>query len=189
MQEQKPSVQKRPLYCNVREDLVQIVKNNGFSPEKAGADFNPLIDACIKAFNIKERKMGIIVTGAYGCGKTCFVKSLKMASKFIDLTIAETVEWLDARGGYASSMNDMMQGNIVLDDLGAESLVNDYGVKRDIVGEFICRYHSLGKGRMFITTNLRGNELLDRYGGRVVDRLKQLCVPVRMNGESKREWL
>ena len=43
--------------------------------------------------------------------------------------------------------------------------------------------------RLFITTNLTGEQLLDRYGGRVVDRLKQMCVPVRMTGNSKRKWL
>ena len=83
----------------------------------------------------------------------------------------------------------MCERNVILDDLGAENIKNEYGVKRDIVGEFICRYHTRGKGRLFITTNLRGPELLDKYGGRVVDRLKQLCVPFHMEGKSKRKWL
>ena len=189
-QEPKPSVPKRQLSYNNRDDLVKIVTQNGFDMATAGEDFDILVDATVKAFNIKEpRRVGVIITGDYGCGKTHFMKSLKLRGKFIDLTLAETVELLDQHGGYQSSLDEMCEGNIFLDDLGAESIKNEYGVKRDIVGEFICRYHSRGKGRMFITTNLRGPELLDRYGGRVVDRLKQLCVPVRMTGKSKREWL
>ena len=118
-----------------------------------------------------------------------FCDNLPIRFQKIDLTIPETVEWIDGQGGYASSINEMCEGNILLDDLGAENIKNEYGVKRDIAGEFICRYHTRGKGRLFITTNLTGEQLLDRYGGRVVDRLKQMCVPVRMTGTSKRKWL
>ena len=170
---------------------MKILTQNGYSKEVAGADFDTLVDISVKAFNITNpRKVGLIITGDYGCGKTHFVKSLKMSgARFIDLTICETVEWLDQHGGYASSIDELCQADIILDDLGAENIKNEYGVKRDIVAEFICRYHTRGVVRLFITTNLRGPELLDRYGGRVVDRLKQLCVPVRMTGKSKREWL
>lgn len=167
-----------------------ILKGAGFSREKAGEDFDTLVNGTVKTFNINQpRKVGMIITGDYGCGKTFFIKCLGLAGTFIDLTLTENVEWIDQRGGYQSTMQEMCEGNVIIDDLGAESIKNDYGVKRDVVGEFICRYHTHGKGRLFITTNLRGTELLDRYGGRVVDRLKQLCVPVRMTGKSKREWL
>ena len=170
--------------------MEKILVNNGYDKVKAGEDFGLLLDATVKAFSITSpRKVGVIVTGDYGCGKTHFIKCLKLSGTFIDLTLSEAVEWIDQSGGYSSSINEICDGNVFLDDLGAENIKNEYGVKRDIVGEFICRYHTQGKGRLFITTNLRGSELLDRYGGRVVDRLKQLCVPVRMTGKSKREWL
>ena len=186
----KTNEQKPKLYYNKTEDLMEIVKLNGFDATVAGEDFIPLCTATSKAFGITTpRRVGMIISGDYGCGKTFFVKCLKLNGTFIDLTLAETVEWLDQHGGYQSSLNDMCDRNIILDDLGAENIKNEYGVRRDIVGEFICRYHTRGKGRLFITTNLRGAELLDRYGGRVVDRLKQLCVPFHMKGKSKRQWL
>ena len=188
----QPTSEQRPkLYYSRPEDLMKIVARNGFDPSVAGEDFAPLCAAASRAFAITApRKVGMIISGDYGCGKTFFVKCLKLTgSQFVDLTLAETVEWLDQRGGYQSSLDYMCEHDIMLDDLGAESIKNEYGVKRDIVGEFICRYHTKGKGRMFITTNLRGPELLDRYGGRVVDRLKQLCVPFHMKGKSKRQWL
>ena len=187
----QPTKEQKPkLFYNNPQDLVKIVESNGFNREVAGDDFVPLCNAASRAFGITTpRRVGLIVTGDYGCGKTFFVKCLRMKAHFIDLTLAETVEWLDQHGGYQSSLDEMCNRNIILDDLGAESIKNEYGVKRDIVGEFICRYHTRGKGRLFITTNLRGPELLDRYGGRVVDRLKQLCVPFHMNGKSKRKWL
>lgn len=187
----QPSREQKPkLYYNVAEDLMKIVEQNGFDRSVAGDDFVPLCNAASRAFGITQpRRVGMIISGDYGCGKTHFVKCLKLAGQFIDLTLAETVEWLDQHGGYQSTLDEMCEKNVFLDDLGAENIKNEYGVKRDIVGEFICRYHTRGKGRLFITTNLRGPELLDRYGGRVVDRLKQLCVPFHMNGKSKRKWL
>ena len=183
--------QKPKLFYNNPQDLAKIVESNGFNREVAGDDFIPLCNATSRAFGITTpRKVGLIVTGDYGCGKTFFIKCLRISNAyFIDLTLSETVGWLDQHGGYQASLDEMCNRNIILDDLGAESIKNEYGVKRDIVGEFICRYHTKGKGRLFITTNLRGPELLDRYGGRVVDRLKQLCVPFHMNGKSKRKWL
>ena len=185
-----PSEQKPKLYYNKADDLMKIVTHNGFDMTTAGEDFAPLCAAASKAFSITHpRRVGMIISGDYGCGKTFFVKCLKLQGQFIDLTLAETVEWLDQHGGYQSSLDEMCERNVILDDLGAENIKNEYGVKRDIVGEFICRYHTRGKGRLFITTNLRGPELLDKYGGRVVDRLKQLCVPFHMEGKSKRKWL
>lgn len=180
---------KRKRFYNVREDLAEIVAERGFNPETAGEDFNTLIDACIKAFTYKPRKLGVIITGKYGCGKTHFVKSLGLPFKFFDMNLPEVIEQLDWKGGYAPYINEIMDGNVFIDDLGAEQLFNEYGTKRDIIAEFICRYHVVGKGRLFITSNLNGNQLLDRYGGRVIDRLKELCVPAKMVGESKRKWL
>ena len=182
--------QKPKLYYDKADDLMKIVTHNGFDMTTAGDDFTPLCVAASKAFGITQpRRVGMIISGDYGCGKTFFVKCLKLQATFVDLTLAETVEWLDQHKGYQSSLDEMCERNVILDDLGAENIKNEYGVKRDIVGEFICRYHTKGKGRLFITTNLRGPELLDRYGGRVVDRLKQLCVPFHMKGKSKRQWL
>jgi DNA replication protein DnaC len=171
--------------------LETILKNNGYDKKVVGmADHEALMKGAVKAFNIKEpRFVGMIITGKYGCGKTHFVRSLGMRCDFIDMTLPTSVKRLADNQWCDSEVENLLNHTVVIDDMGAECIRNEYGVKHDVVGEFICQYHRLGKGRLFITTNLTGSEMLDRYGGRVVDRLKQLCVPVRMTGESKREWL
>lgn len=155
------------------------------------ADHAALVNGTARAFGITEpRRVGVIITGKFGCGKTHFVRSLAIPHcKFVDMTLPDSVAYLKDNEDCRSEIENILNYNVVIDDMGAENLLNVYGVKRNVVGEFICQYHRLGRGRLFITTNLSGAELLDRYDGRVVDRLKQLCVPIRMTGESKRRWL
>lgn len=165
---------------------------NGYDRKVTGeADFAALMKGTARAFSITSpRRVGVIITGKFGCGKTFFVRSLGMSGvKFIDMTIPSSVQYLKDNEDCTSEAENILNYNVVLDDIGAECIRNEYGVKHDTVGEFICQYHRLGRGRLFVTTNLSGTELLDRYGGRVVDRLKELCVPIRMTGESKRKWL
>jgi len=158
--------------------------NPPWTKEVAGDDFDLAVDSLLTA---NEKKIGLIVSGDYGCGKTSFVMSCGFVAKKIECTIPERVECLKF-SDYQDYVNELLSRNVLLDDIGAECLQNDFGIKRDLVGDFICRYHLYGKGRLFITTNLRGAELLDRYGGRVMSRLKDLCYPVRFNGKDKRKW-
>ena len=72
--------------------------------------------------------------------------------------------------------------------IGAERTVNEYGVRIEAAGDFIVNYHAYGAKRLFITTNLSAPEIDARYGGRVLSRLKDLCVPVRFTGKDKRTW-
>jgi len=158
--------------------------NPPWTEEVAGEDFGIAVEAFLKA---NERRIGLIVSGDYGCGKTSFIAATGFVTRRINCTIPESVEGLKY-SDYPDYVSGLMDENVLLDDIGAEYLTNDFGVKHDLIGDFICRYHLYGKRRLFITTNLRGPELLDRYGGRVLSRLKDLCYPVRFLGKDKRKW-
>jgi hypothetical protein len=152
-------------------------------------DFDAGVRAVIAAYS--KPKLGIVVSGEYGCGKTAFVKAVTGYTGYpyvFDMNIPSDREVLDPDGGWASTRNELFQHDVVIDDLGAELRKHygepDFSEARD----FICEYHVRGSGRLFITTNLRITELLDKYGGRLVDRLKDVGVPLRFYGGSKREW-
>ena len=147
-------------------------------------------EALFKGFldAMTHKRMGMIMSGVCGVGKTSFVEATGICTRVIHCILQEEVGWLDFMD-YPDSVRELMECNILIDDLGAENEVNQYGVRRDLVGEFIGRYELRGKGRLFITTNLTGAQVQERYQDRIVSRLKNLCVPVQFTGKDKRKWL
>ena len=169
------------------------IEANGFKREIAGEnDFTAGVEAFKHMVDVAEAQtLGIIVGGEYGIGKTCYIKAVgQMLSNrpyYINLADADDVDkltdrWMDFW------CNNLYERNVILDDIGAEEHRNDYGSIIEPVTEFICNYHTRGTGRIFATTNLCSQELVERYGGRMFSRLKDLCIPVKFNGKDKRKW-
>ncbi|MEI3541180.1 MAG: hypothetical protein V8Q45_12660 [Alistipes onderdonkii] len=73
----------------------------------------------------------------------------------------------------------------IIDELGVESLVNNYGEKSEGFNRVINAAERYLRP-LFISTNLTKEELLGRYGERTFDRLSHLCQIVKFNGESLR---
>ena len=73
---------------------------------------------------------------------------------------------------------------IIIDDLGTESIKNDYGTKIDAVSDAISYAEDSSK-TLLITTNLSGKSLKERYDERTLDRLRK-CKVVVIKGESFR---
>lgn len=71
---------------------------------------------------------------------------------------------------------------LFLDDLGAENTTDFAREHFFSIIDLRCQK----KFPTFITTNLTFNELKDKYGERVVSRLKEMCVPITMKGEDRR---
>lgn len=150
-------------------------------------DFSNAVRAIQQMWATEGR--GLIVSGEYGCGKTSLVSTWRGRINMFDMNNREHRCLLDP-ALYPETYPQLFKQSVFIDDLGAELRMHygegDYSEAR----EFICEYHARKSAcaRMYITTNLRMRELLDRYGGRLVDRLKDLCVPLRLCGKSKREW-
>lgn len=73
---------------------------------------------------------------------------------------------------------------IIIDDLGTESIKNDYGTKIDAVADAISYAEDSSK-TLLITTNLSGKSLKERYDERTLDRLRK-CKVVVIKGKSFR---
>ncbi len=73
---------------------------------------------------------------------------------------------------------------ILIDDLGTESIKNDYGTKIDAVADTISYAEDSSK-TLLITTNLSPKSLKERYDERTLDRLRK-CKVVIIKGKSFR---
>ena len=73
---------------------------------------------------------------------------------------------------------------IIIDDLGTESIKNDYGTKIDAVSDAISYAEDSSK-TLLITTNLSPQGLKTRYDERTLDRLRK-CKVVIIKGKSFR---
>ena len=74
---------------------------------------------------------------------------------------------------------------IIIDDLGTESIKNDYGTKIDAVADAISYAEDSSK-TLLVTTNLTPKALDDRYSDRTLDRLRK-CKVVVIKGKSFRK--
>jgi len=181
-----------------REKLENALERFGFSRAIAGDhDFDKALDAITLA---RVEGRGLLVTGENGVGKTRLLRAVydifhkrcvnpnrhpldnpiyeHINSEWIDCNVSEQLQWL--------TEDDLLCKNIFLDDFGAERML--YG-DFDAVGAFICRWYARHKdGYTFnMTSNLDARQMNDRSGGRVLDRLVELCVAVRLDGNSKRK--
>lgn len=73
-------------------------------------------------------------------------------------------------------------------DLGSEEIANSYGNKRNVIEEIIfARYEAgLPFDYTHITTNLDAEMIEKIYGERLIDRLREMCNVLSLEGESFR---
>lgn len=170
------------------EFMRDYLERNGFRRSVAGEDnFNQAVEAML---SMRKHRLGVLVSGGVGLGKTRFVDTITgHTANLRKFRMADpmSVQWL-RMDGPMWWREKLRTSNIYLDDMGAEMAVCDFGVRRSVMPEFIDFYHVSGMGRLYITTNLDGQQMMERYGDRLVDRLKELCVPLKFTGKSRREW-
>lgn len=74
---------------------------------------------------------------------------------------------------------------IALDDVGTEEVSVKYGERRVAFAEVMDAAEKQGK-LLIVSTNLDEKELRERYGDRVLDRIRSTTLRVAFNGESLR---
>lgn len=180
-----------------KEEAEKKLIDAGFTKEVAGHDFGLLVQA-YHDLKTGENKKGLILIGGVGCGKTMAISALFGFNRVYDLTDSMTLAKLEPYEEYNGDFLETAwwpikkKNNIILDDLGNESFKNDYGKKVDVVGEFILQFYAKSyksrdsNARLFATSNLSCEKLLERYGSRVTDRLFEMVNTINMTGNSKR---
>lgn len=137
---------------------------------------------------LKNSPKGVTVIGPVGTGKTWALKN-----SGISVTASNNISALYASGGMEAIKDNFiyqLQGRsaLVIDDLGTEMIMGNYGTKLDVIRWLILECYNVGT-KMYFTSNLTLEELTERYGSRVVDRIKETTYIVVLKGESRREQI
>lgn len=171
------------------EQVEKILVGNGWDKTIAGDNHEKVVKALQAMWKTGR---GLLVTGPCGCGKThlarCLFKYWRMeVSRWLYVKDMRCLQFMK------NSPEFYYNNSVVLDDIGSEEIIKDYGNTVDVVGDFIQKYHYYGKRRFIGTTNLNAEQLggsessVGKYGPRVLDRLLDMCVVLKMSGKSKRE--
>jgi len=179
--EQLTQTVSQPKQTVCSDTVAKFLESNGWHRSVAGdKDFDLAVKAVTQAHNCGR---GVFVAGSPGCGKTALLKAL--AKNYHNSTFLYCKEPGDLL--YMRRCDPSDYNSIFIDDLGCEEIVKEYGNTVDIVGDFIQRLHARYSGRVFISSNNGLKWMNERYGGRVMDRVLEMCVCFQMKGKSKRE--
>lgn len=152
-----------------------------------------------EALNIDPNK-GLIINGPVGCGKTSILKIFNAFTSQneqflvksccnISLDYIEDGHQIIRR--YTSESFDRyskMPKAIHFDDFGLEKDTSYFGNTRNVMADILMnRYDYYMECRMltYLTTNLKGSELEDRYGLRLRSRIRQMCQHISFSPDSK----
>ncbi len=138
---------------------------------------------------------GIMFMGVTGVGKSY---PMKLLSEFMNIPYYTAVELANfnevKRAEVAKSCKNFSDSpsmrDIIIDDLGKEEPINNYGVKYESMTNFLDVRHEqyLKYGALtFITTNLSLGSIAKRYGDRTESRLHQICTIIPLKGKDRRK--
>lgn len=146
-----------------------------------------------------DNDKGIMLLGPIGSGKTLLMQGLIEVARYFDPmstfrilpTYALTEEF--ARNGVdvysrcrvgSSEVNPSVDG-LVLDDMGAEAIMNHYGQPTNVIAELILRRYDQ-RAQTFGTSNLDQKTLRRFYGERVWSRMKSMFNFIEIKGNDRR---
>lgn len=126
---------------------------------------------------------GLFLYGNCGRGKSLMVRYV-LPAIFLQY-LGKVVNVYDMQE-MNRELDSMLHKRFVsVDDIGTEDIVNVYGNKRMAFAELMDAVEKEGK-LVLISTNLQEKDLRDRYGDRILDRIKGCTRRILFKGESLR---
>lgn len=158
---------------------------------------NSIIE-CAKWLINPEGKLGLLICGLYGNGKTTMAKGL--ASLVTMLTERENgfnerkvMKFLTSKQICRIFLSDLKEYEklfseemLIIDDLGQEPKeIIQYGMPHTPIIDLICeRYEK--RLMTIVTTNYEADQIEKEYGPRIRDRFREMLQPILITNESYR---
>lgn len=127
---------------------------------------------------------GLMLYGNCGLGKSLLVRyAIPMLFRGFCQRIVTVVDC----GSQQGNIDEILRRKLIsLDDIGVEVDRVDYGTRRNIVVEAINKAQDNPDTMLIMSSNLSGDAIRERYGDRILDRVKYLCHRISFNGQSLR---
>jgi hypothetical protein len=154
---------------------------------------------------------GLALVGDTGRGKTCGMRimsklfgwrwydSCELVEQWQQLGVKNRADMWKELKGYNCSTSwpagfEQCWKDIVIDDIGTEPTLNEYGTKLEVIEQIINRRvkeYENTQAFTFLTFNLiqKGDDersIQGRYGARLLSRLNQVCYVVKLDGPDRR---
>lgn len=170
-----PNAEKR-----LRGGLQYVVNmKSGCNAEWNEHNYRPIVD-----WMTDNKGKGLLMFGGCGLGKS--VIGMYILPLLIKDVHKKVVNIFSAQE-LNKKIDEILKLHIIyIDDIGTEDNLNSYGNKRMPFAELCDNAEKKGK-LLILTTNLSINELTERYGDRVVDRLIATTKAVPFTGDSLRK--
>ena len=170
-----PNAEKR-----LRGGLQYVVNmKSGCNAEWNERNYRPIVD-----WMTDNNGKGLLMFGGCGLGKS--VIGMYILPLLIKDVHKKVVNIFSAQE-LNKKIDEILKLHIIyIDDIGTEDNLNSYGNKRMPFAELCDDAEKKGK-LLILTTNLSIDELTERYGDRVVDRLIATTKAVPFTGDSLRK--
>ena len=170
-----PNAEKR-----LRGGLQYVVNmKSGCDAEWNERNYRPIVD-----WMTDNKGKGLLMFGGCGLGKSVigmYILPLLIKDVPKKVVIIFSAQELN------NKIDEILKFHIIyIDDIGTEDNLNSYGNKRMPFAELCDAAEKKGK-LLILTTNLSIDELTQRYGDRVVDRLIATTKAVPFTGDSLRK--
>ena len=152
---------------------------SGCNAEWNERNYRPIVD-----WMTDNKGKGLLMFGGCGLGKS--VIGMYILPLLIKDVHKKVVNIFSAQE-LNQKIDEILKLHIIyIDDIGTEDNLNSYGNKRMPFAELCDAAEKKGK-LLILTTNLSIDELTQRYGDRVVDRLIATTKAVPFTGDSLRK--
>ncbi len=148
----------------------------------------------------EKSKRWLLLAGNMGTGKSVFLRAICSVigtnmNAATGFGWATPEVWTALRLSKESSEEREKLANravMVIDDIGTEPrTMKDYGTETAPFAELVLQAYERAQTSdlpiLIMATNLNASELSQRYGDRVIDRLREMCEFVTFTGESFRK--